>query len=229
MAEENQPREVTIDEAINHVKSWIQNGDLDKAEKGLTEIIEFAPENKEAKKLLDSIKAKKEGVAQEINVEPQVPEFTMQQNPETPEQNVKPTPEPQKEPEPKEELPGIEKVSDEELSSTLPEEKQKSSKTLLMVIAGVILLAALCVGGYFAYQNFVVNTEETVASEEPKLSEEQVTDALFKEEEPKSTEVVTEMEEFVEIFEEPKAEEKAGEQAEKPAQEKVKVKPIPEE
>lgn len=72
MPDENgQPQEVTIEEALNHVKTWMDNGEIEKAKRGLNEIIEYAPNNKEAKDLLASLET---SATEEIqNIEEAVP------------------------------------------------------------------------------------------------------------------------------------------------------------
>lgn len=267
MAEENQPKEVTIDEALSHVKDWVDSGDLDKAKKGLKEIMEFAPDNQGAKDLLESIKQKEN--TQPIDIKPAEPTepanqvFSMPEEPKiATEQPVEipvtplaePTPPVETEipiPEPVEtpnqmpttesvgeELPGIEKLSEEEIHADIPTPKEpKSIKKFVIIAIAAVVIAGGAVGGYFLYQNYQASDiqEEEQSSEDinmednPELTEELLQN-LFKEEESQSTEVVSEMEDFVEIFEENNESESSEPKvAVEPVEEKtpkVKVKPL---
>lgn len=72
-----EPIKVTVSDAINHIKIWISNNELEKAEQGINEVLEFEPDNLDAKKFAEEVKAKKEKEKPEIKAEqviaPQTP------------------------------------------------------------------------------------------------------------------------------------------------------------
>jgi hypothetical protein len=101
MVEENQnPKEVTIEEALTHVKEWIDAGEKEKAKKGLNEVLEFAPDNEDAKMLLESLDKPAGNEAPAPTPTPaaptqeEVPKINLAETPATPEPEATPTPEP---------------------------------------------------------------------------------------------------------------------------------------
>ncbi len=54
-----EPIKTTVQEALSHIKSWIDSGEKDKATKGLEEILAHEPGNTEAKAMLDGLNTSK--------------------------------------------------------------------------------------------------------------------------------------------------------------------------
>lgn len=55
MPDQANPKQVTVQEALNHIQEWIKSGEKEKAKQGLREILEFDPKNEQAKKMMTEL------------------------------------------------------------------------------------------------------------------------------------------------------------------------------
>lgn len=159
-----EPIKTTIQEAFDHIKSWIAEGSKDKAIQGLNEILNFDPTNAEAQKLLLEVKTGEVAAAAPISA-PAAPVPAPAPEP-MPVAVSAPMPEPKPAPMPPPPMPPIKPIEMPQPSAAMPPKAvpmapstpegatkivgiMKNMK-LIIAIGGVVIAI---IAGYIFYKN----------------------------------------------------------------------------